>query len=218
MLNSPGNSSAFSRHHHRCVNLASHQLIMKTPMCEVVAEEGAADVVGVGGEEVMDTEITKVGITKVGTIKVDTIKVGTTKMVGTMIIKADTTRMVGTMIIKVGMVVDMATTKADKETTKKMVDITEDGVVSVEEAIGVTVGGMNAAEVVVPLVGGATKVEGDMTKLLLEEGATEVEGHMTKLLLVGVAMKAEGDMTKLLLGGADMKVEGVDMVEGDVEE
>ena len=75
-------------------------------MCRVVAEEGAADVVGVGVEEVMvDMEITKGGITKAGTIKADTIKVGTTKMVGT-------------MIIKVGMVVDMAITKADKETTK----------------------------------------------------------------------------------------------------
>lgn len=138
-------------------------------MCGVVAEEGAVDVVGVGVEEVMaDMETTKVGTTKVGTIKVDTIKAGTTKMVGTTIIKADTTKMVGTMIIKVGMVVDMATTKADKETTKvymgslyifiadlaclrkfgcsidllnqKMVDITEDGVVCVEEAIGVTAG------------------------------------------------------------------------------
>ncbi|KAM0827691.1 hypothetical protein ACQ4PT_068033 [Festuca glaucescens] len=116
MLNSPGNSSAFSRHHHSCVNLASHQLIMKTPMRGVVAGEGAAHVVGVGVEVVMvDMEITKVGITKAGTIKVDTIKVGITKMVGTMIM--DTTKMVGTMIIKVGMAVDMATTKADKETT-----------------------------------------------------------------------------------------------------
>jgi hypothetical protein len=29
MLSNPGNSSAFSRRHHSCVNLASHQLIMK---------------------------------------------------------------------------------------------------------------------------------------------------------------------------------------------
>ncbi|KAI4998104.1 hypothetical protein ZWY2020_053446 [Hordeum vulgare] len=57
----------------------------------------------------------------------------------------------------VGMVVDMATTKADKETTKKMVDITEDGVVCVEEAIGVTVGDMNAAGVVALQVVGDTK-------------------------------------------------------------
>lgn len=144
MLTSPGNSSASSRHHRRCVNLAKHHLIMKTPMCGVVAEEGAVDVVGVGAEEVMvDMETTKAGTIKAGTIKVDTIKAGTTKMVGTTIIKADTTKMVVTMIIKVGMVVDMATTKADKETTKKMVDITEDGVVCVEEAIGVTVGDMS---------------------------------------------------------------------------
>lgn len=191
MLSNPGNSSAFSRRHHSCVNLASHQLIMKIPMRGVVAEEGSADVVGVGVEEVMvDMEITKVGITKEGTTKVDTIKVDTTKMVATMIM--DTTKMVGTMIIKVDMVVDMATTKAE-ETTKKMVDIIEDGVVSVEEAIGVTVGDMNAAEVVVLQAGGDMKVEGDMTKLLLE-GATEAEGDMTKLLLVGVDMKAEGDM------------------------
>lgn len=192
MLTSPGNSSASSRHHHRCVNLANHHLIMKTPMCGVVAEEGAVDVVGVGVEEVMvDMETTKVGITKVVTIKVDTIKAGTTKMMGTTIIKADTTKMVVTMIIKVGMVVDMATTKADKETTKKMVDIIEDGVVCVEEAIGVTVGDMSAAGVAVLPVAGDTKVEGDMTKLLLEGD-----------------MKAEGDMTKLLLGGGDTRAEG----------
>ena len=221
MLTSPGNSSASSRHQHRCVNLANSHLIMKTPMCGVVAEEGAVDVVGVGVEEVMaDMETTKVGTTKVGTIKVDTIKAGTTKMVGTMIIKADTTKMVGTMIIKVGMAVDMATTKADKETTKKMVDITEDGVVCVEEAIGVTAGDMSVAGVAVPQVGGDMKVEGDMTKLLLE-GATEVEGDMkaegdmTKPLLEGDT-KAEGDMTKLLLGGGDTRAEGG--MEGLVEE
>lgn len=207
MLTSPGNSSASSRHHHRCVNLANHHLIMKTPMCGVVAEEGAVDVVGVGVEEVMvDMETTKAGTIKAGTIKVDTIKAGTTKMVGTTIIKADTTKMVVTMIIKVGMVVDMATTKADKETTKKMVDIIEDGVVCVEEAIGVTVGDMSAAGVAVLPVAGDTKVEGDMTKLLLE-GATEVEGDMTKALLEGDT-KAEGDMTKLLLGGGDTRAEG----------
>jgi hypothetical protein len=66
----------------------------------VEAEEGAVDVEGVGAEEVtavmVDMETTK-----------DIIRVGI------MII-----RVVGIMIIKAGMVVDMATTKADMETTK----------------------------------------------------------------------------------------------------
>ena len=150
MLNSPGNGSASSRHCHHNTNLANHHLIMKTPMCGVVAEEGAVDVEGVGVEEVMvdmvDMETTKVGME---TTKVGITKVATTKVVGTMIIKVD-------MIIKAGMVVDMATTKADMETTKKMVDITEDGVVCAEEAIGITVGGMSMAEVVVFLVEGDT--------------------------------------------------------------
>lgn len=86
---------------------------------------------GVGVEVVMvDMETTKVGTTKVDTTKVGITRMGTTKMAGTTIIKAD---MVA-MIIKVGTAVDMATTKAGMETTKKMVDITEGVVVYVEEA------------------------------------------------------------------------------------
>lgn len=73
---------------------------------------------------------------------------------------------------------------------------------------------MSVAGVAVLQVGGDTKVEGDMTKLLLE-GAMEVEGDMTRPLLEGDT-KAEGDMTKLLLGGGDTRAEGG--MEGLVEE
>lgn len=63
-------------------------------MHEVEAEEGAVDVEGVGVEEAM------AGMVDMGTTKVVTIRVA------------------GIMTIKVGMVVDMAITKADMETTK----------------------------------------------------------------------------------------------------
>lgn len=136
MLNSPGNSSVSSRHHHRSANLADHRansssLSMKTPMHEVEAEEGAVDVEGVGVEEVMAVMV-----------DMETTKVGTIRVVGIMIIKVG----MAAMIIKAGMVVDMATTKADMETTKKMVGIAEgEVVVCVEEATGVTVEAMMEA-------------------------------------------------------------------------
>lgn len=71
-------------------------------MHEVEAEEGAVDVEGVGVEEAM------AGMVDMGTTKVVTIRVA-----GIMTIRA-----AGIMTIKVGMVVDMAITKADMETTK----------------------------------------------------------------------------------------------------
>uniref|UniRef100_A0A0D9VYP3 DNA/RNA-binding protein Alba-like domain-containing protein n=1 Tax=Leersia perrieri TaxID=77586 RepID=A0A0D9VYP3_9ORYZ len=158
-LNSPGNSSVSSRHHHHhSAKFVNHHLIMKTTMSEVVAEEGAVDVEGVGVEEAM-----------VVMADMETIKVGTTKVVGTMITKVGMVAMIiregmVAMIIKGGMaVVDMATTKADMETTKKMVDITEDVVACAGGAIGVTVVGMNVAEVAVFLV------EGDMVVVDEEE-------------------------------------------------
>jgi hypothetical protein len=82
-------------------------------MSGVVAEEGGVDVEGVGVEEVM-----------VVMVDMETIKVGTTKVVGTMITKVGMVAMIiredmVAMIIKGDMVVvDMATTKADMETTK----------------------------------------------------------------------------------------------------
>jgi hypothetical protein len=68
----------------------------------VEAEEGAEDVEGVGVEEAM-----------VVMVDMETTKVGTIRVAGIMIIKVG----MAAMIIKVGMVVDMATTKADMETT-----------------------------------------------------------------------------------------------------
>lgn len=72
-------------------------------MHEVEAEEGAVDVEGVGVEEAM------AGMVDMGTTKVVTIRVA-----GIMTIKVG----MAAMTIKVGMVVDMAITKADMETTK----------------------------------------------------------------------------------------------------
>lgn len=165
MLNNPGNSRASSRrHHHHSAKFVNHHLIMKTPMSGVVAEEGGVDVEGVGVEEVM-----------VVMVDMETIKVGTTKVVGTMITKVGMVAMIiredmVAMIIKGDMVVvDMATTKADMETTKKMVDITEDGVACAGGAIGITVAGTNEAEVAVFLV------EGDMAAAGGEEWVAVVD-------------------------------------------
>lgn len=69
-------------------------------MHEVEAEEGAVDVEGDGVEEAMAGMVT--------------IKVVTIRVAGIMTIKVG----MAAMTIKVGMVVDMAITKADMETTK----------------------------------------------------------------------------------------------------
>uniref|UniRef100_A0A0E0KIQ3 DNA/RNA-binding protein Alba-like domain-containing protein n=1 Tax=Oryza punctata TaxID=4537 RepID=A0A0E0KIQ3_ORYPU len=180
MLNNPGNSSASSRrHHHHSAKFVNRHLIMKTPMSGVVAEEGAAGVEGVGVEEVM-----------VVMADMETTKVGTTKVVGTMITKVRMVAMIiregmVAMIIKGGMVV------VDMATTKKMVDITEGGVVCVGGAIGITVVGTNVAEVAVSLV------EGDMVAAGGEEWVAAVEEETEALSseqMVGENPWATGDI------------------------
>lgn len=171
MLNNPGNSSASSRLHYHYVNLVDHQanfsrLSMKTHMHGAEAEEGAVAVEGVGVEVAM-----------VVMVDMETTKVATTKVVGIMIIKAD----MAVMIIKVGMVVDMATTKADMEAIKKMMDITEDEVVCEEEAIGVTVEAMKEAGVAMKEAGVVVLlVEGDMVAVEGGEWVAAVEGTECK--------------------------------------
>nr|CAB3498299.1 unnamed protein product [Digitaria exilis] len=166
MLNSPDNSSASSRDHHSSANLAdrkanSSSLSMKTPMHEVEAEEGVVDVEGVGVEEAM------AGM-------VDTTKVVTIRVVGIMIIKVG----MAAMTIKVGMVVDMATTKADMETTKKMVGIAEDEVVvCVEEATGVTVEAMMEAEAEAMKVAGAEAMKEAGVEAMKEAGQGRGGGY-----------------------------------------
>ncbi|CAN6286917.1 unnamed protein product [Urochloa humidicola] len=216
MLNSPGNSSAHSRHHHHCANLADHKdnsssLSMKTPMHGVEAEEGVVDVEGAGVEEAM-----------VVMVDMETTKVGTIRVVGIMIIKVD----MAAMIIKVGMVVDMATTKADMETTKKMGIAEGEVVVCVEEVTGVTVeatkeagvvatkeagvAAMKGAGVVAMKEGGAAMskagvvVEGDMVAVEGEEWAAVGEGTEHRCKIFGLLVFSS--MHALLISGEKDKL------------
>nr|CAB3493325.1 unnamed protein product [Digitaria exilis] len=202
MLNSPDNSSA---------NLAdrkanSSSLSMKTPMHEVEAEEGAVDVEGVGVEEAM-------------AVMVDTTKVVTIRVVGIMIIKVG----MAAMTIKVGMVVDMATTKADMETTKKMVGIVEDEVVvCVEEATGVTVEAMMEAEAEAMKVAGVEAMKEAGVEVMKEaeaEAMMEAEAEAMKVAGVeamkeaGVEVMKEAEAEVMKEAGVEvMKVAGVEVM------
>lgn len=185
MLNNPGNS----RRHHRSALLADHQdnnsssWSMMTPMHGVEEEGGAVGVEGVGVEVAMGVMVA-----------METTKVAITKAVGIMTIKVD---MVA-MTIKVGMVVDMATTTADTETIKKMVDITEgEEVVCEEEAIGVTVEAMKVAGAAAMKVAGAGAMK--------EAGAADMK-------VAGVGAMKEAGAVVLLVEGDMVAVEGGEWV------